>query len=146
MKRQQERTPFVVRLAPQGQHVLRYGYPRERAIEYAERLSRMAESDVAQLFGDGRRNHTPIDLDHYIWGTTRLEAARLLGEYERDLADASALEFGDLTFPVLRARVLARSPVHDPRSPEPDGFKVMTRFYGTRHDFEDGDGNAVPLI
>lgn len=146
MKRQQERTPFIVRLSGGGQHVLRYGYPRERQIEYAERVSRMAESDVAQLFGDGRRNHTPIDLDHYIWGTTRLEAARLLGEYERDLADAVALEFGDLSFPVLRARVLARSPVHDAGGSEPDGFKVMTRFHGTKHDFEDGSGNAVPLI
>lgn len=134
-----ETTPFVVRLSTGGQHVLRYGYPRERSIDYAERLGRAVYSDVAQLFGDGKRNPAPIELDHYIEGESRLHAARLLGEYEADLTSASALEFGDLTYPVLRARVVARSPI-------PDGFRVTTRFYSAQHEFTDGNGVAVPLI
>lgn len=139
----EEPTPFVVRLSVNGQHVgqhvLKYGYPRERPLDYAERLGRAVESDVAQLFGDGKRNHTPIDLDHYIDGDSRLHAARLLGEYEADLALATGLEYGDLTFPLLRARVVARSPTDT-------GFRVTTRFFSAQHDFQDAGGTPVPLI
>ncbi|WP_019008989.1 hypothetical protein [Deinococcus aquatilis] len=135
----EEPTPFVVRLADGAPQVLKRGYPRERALEYAERLGRAVESNVAQLFGDGLRNPVPLDIDHYIEGESRLHAARMLGEYELDLVSASALEFGDLTFPLLRARVVARSPTDT-------GFRVTTRFFSAQHEFTDGTGVAVPLI
>lgn len=138
MRDQPEPIPFIIRLSDGRQIVLRYGYPRERQLEYNERLGSAAESDIAQLFGDGTRKPTPMDLDHYIYGESRHHAARLVGEFETDLRLAQAIEFGDLTLPLLRARVVIRSPITG-------GFKLTTRLFSAQHEFTDGNGLPVPL-
>lgn len=138
MNGEAEPIPFVIRLSDGRQIVLRYGYPRERVLEYNERLGSAVESDVAQLFGDGTRVPTPMDLDHYIYGESRHHAARLVGEFEADLKLAQAIEFGDLTLPLLRARVVIRAPTDD-------GFRLTTRLFSAQHEFTDGNGLPVPL-
>lgn len=142
MTRSREITPFVLRLADGSAYPLRFGWPRDRVIEYNLRVSQAAESDVAQLFGDAQRLHTPVELDHYVYGDSRIHAARLVAEVDAALAQAVALTFADLTFPLLRAYRFAKVPSDD----EGPGFRLTTRFLGSQHEFSDSDGHAVPLI
>lgn len=134
---------FTLRLDNAGGEgvALEKAYPRERSRDWAERLGRAVESDVAELFGDGHRNPVPVELDWYVTDQVlgRVAQARYLRQIEAQLARTYALEFTPLSFRVLRARLITISPIED-------GYKVLLRFYGPYHDFTDTDGSAVPLI
>lgn len=133
-------TAFALRLDDGSGVALLKAYPRDRTREWAERQGRAVESDVAEMFGDGRRNHAPIELDYYVRDIPgRVNQARFRAELERQLAQCTALEFAPLSFEVQRARLLVISPTED-------GQKLTLRFYGPNHDFTDMDGSAVPLI
>lgn len=137
-----EITPFVLRLSDGSAYPLRYALPRGRNIEYNIRLGQAAESDVAQLFGSATRRHTPLELDAYVYGESRIHAARLVSELDAALAQTAALAFAELTFPVLAAHRLSSGPADRPGY---IGFRVALRFYGSQHEFTDSDGVPVAL-
>ena len=136
-------TVFVLRLsgvyANEGVALLK-AYPRERNREFSETQGRSVESDTAEMFGDGKRLHVPVELDYLLESVTgRVNMAREIKQLEAYLSQTVRLEFSPLYFQVQRARLSALVATEK-------GYRVTLKFYGSDHDFKDFDGSSVPLI
>jgi len=136
-------TQFVLRLDNTGGEgvELKNAYLRERTRDWSERQERAVESDVAEMFGDGRRNHSPIELelDFATDVPGRVAQARLIAALSAQLDRCVQLEFSPLAFTVDRARLVTLNAIEE-------GYRAVIRFYGPGHDFLDVDGTPIPLI
>ncbi|ALW89611.1 hypothetical protein [Deinococcus actinosclerus] len=140
----QDVTRFVL-LGPtlRAPRVLVKAYAIERQHQYAERLIQSVDGETSELAGSGQRIYVPIELDCYVqppqgelW--TRRTLARELAGLLSDIEVATSVQFGDLSLPVYRIRVVTRAPTGN-------GYRIRLRLYSNQHEFTDADGNPVPL-
>lgn len=117
--------------------------PRERRVEYAERLISSVDGGTPELAGSGERLPGPIEIDCSVepppgvwWSRTR--AARELGRFLADVEQTVRVTFGDLSLPVSRVRCVSRQGTGR-------GYRLTLRLYSGQHEFQDATGLPVPL-
>lgn len=135
--------PAFVLVGPEVPRELPYAWPRERALAFADTVIQSVDGTTNEVVGTGQRLYTPIEIDCKLEAPEgeqweRLQLAEALANLMLDLDQTTSVQFGRAAYPVSKIRLIARAPTER-------GWRLTLRVLGPKHEFEDEEGNPLPV-
>jgi hypothetical protein len=131
--------PMTIVLSNGPDLVLTKVQPKERTLEYGDEIGRAVESSQQQVTGDAEREASWLPFETWLPGHRRPSVrGAILAAFEEALRFAVRAEIDGLVYPIDRIRV-------DSRGAAGTGYRLSLRMIGPNFDFQDADGNPVPL-